>query len=244
MNAAHAAKQDVLVEFTARRGCFVNGKYSKSKACKAPSAERLQGGGQGASARQFPYVKIFAPWNEVNHVSQPTYKSPKLAARYYDVLRKTRVQEVHGHGGRRARPEQRRELPAHVPEGLEGQRPDLGPAQLQGRQPQAVQGHHGACSQTVPGRALADRDRRHRAVRGSGFKNSPSRAANGDEVHVPARRARLQARRATVEDHAALRLPLVRRAAARALRRRPREPERRAAPGARRSSRRASRAPR
>src|SRR3954452_6527894 len=36
MNAAHAAKQDVLVAFTARRGCFTNGKYSKSSACRAP----------------------------------------------------------------------------------------------------------------------------------------------------------------------------------------------------------------
>src|SRR5262245_45859989 len=37
MNRAHAADQDVLVAFTARRGCWVNGKYSKSNACRAPS---------------------------------------------------------------------------------------------------------------------------------------------------------------------------------------------------------------
>src|SRR3954462_3400233 len=36
MGAAHAAKQDVLVMFTAKRGCYANGKYSKRKACKAP----------------------------------------------------------------------------------------------------------------------------------------------------------------------------------------------------------------
>ena len=38
--------------------------------------------------RAFPWVKSYAPWNEANHVSQPTSKSPKRAAQYYDVLRK------------------------------------------------------------------------------------------------------------------------------------------------------------
>ena len=32
MNAARAKNQDVLVMFTARRGCYSNGKYSKSSA--------------------------------------------------------------------------------------------------------------------------------------------------------------------------------------------------------------------
>src|SRR3954453_12095364 len=34
---AHAAKQDVLVAFTAPRGCYTNGRYSTRKGCKAPS---------------------------------------------------------------------------------------------------------------------------------------------------------------------------------------------------------------
>jgi hypothetical protein len=87
MNAARGAKQDVLVSFTARRGCFNNGKYSRSKSCRAPSA------GAYKSAflrfdRLYPWVKTYSAWNEVNHVSQPTFKSPKLAARYYNVLRR------------------------------------------------------------------------------------------------------------------------------------------------------------
>jgi len=32
-------------------------------------------------------VKTYAPWNEANHVSQPTAKSPKTAAGYYTTLR-------------------------------------------------------------------------------------------------------------------------------------------------------------
>src|SRR5690349_6706006 len=38
LSRAHAAKQDVLITFTAPRGCYTNGKYAKRrKACKAPS---------------------------------------------------------------------------------------------------------------------------------------------------------------------------------------------------------------
>src|SRR3954452_2163845 len=37
LNAAHGARQNVLVEFSAHRGCFVNNRYRRAKACKAPS---------------------------------------------------------------------------------------------------------------------------------------------------------------------------------------------------------------
>ena len=33
-------------------------------------------------------MKTYSAWNEVNHASQPTFKKPGLAVRYYDVLRK------------------------------------------------------------------------------------------------------------------------------------------------------------
>src|SRR6201991_2879084 len=87
MNAAHAANQEVLVMFSARRGCYANGKYSKSSACKAPSKTAYKAAST-AFHKAFPWVKTFAPWNEENHVSQPTHSSPKLAAEYYDVVRK------------------------------------------------------------------------------------------------------------------------------------------------------------
>jgi hypothetical protein len=86
MNRAHAAKQDVLVAFTARRGCYTNGRYSKKKACKAPSASAYRKQFR-AFDKAFPWVKTYSAWNEINHVSQPTYKSPKRAAQYYNVLR-------------------------------------------------------------------------------------------------------------------------------------------------------------
>jgi hypothetical protein len=88
MNAAHAARQEVLVTFSATRGCFVNNKYKKkSKACKAPSTKTYTKAVK-AFRKEFPYTKVFTPWNEVNHISQPTYKKPKLAAKYYKAMKK------------------------------------------------------------------------------------------------------------------------------------------------------------
>src|SRR4051812_6000336 len=53
MNAARAHKQDVLVEFNAHRGCFVNNKYKKSKACKAPSTSAYKKAVKGFR-KEFP----------------------------------------------------------------------------------------------------------------------------------------------------------------------------------------------
>ncbi len=86
LDSAHAAKQDVLVMFTAHRGCYVDGKYSKSKTCKAPSKSAYKTAVK-KFRKAYPWVKTYAPWNEANHVSQPTAKSPKTAAGYYTTLR-------------------------------------------------------------------------------------------------------------------------------------------------------------
>jgi len=87
MNAARAKKQEVLVTFSATRGCFVNNKYRKTrKACKAPSKKAYTTAVKNFR-KEFPYTKVFTPWNEVNHVSQPTYKKPKLAATYYKAMK-------------------------------------------------------------------------------------------------------------------------------------------------------------
>jgi Glycosyl hydrolase catalytic core len=92
LTAAHAKKQDVLVEFNSHRGCYSDQnsakkfKYKRTKACKAPSTSAYKKAVKGFR-KEYPYVKTFAPWNEVNHVSQPTYKKPKLAATYYKTLK-------------------------------------------------------------------------------------------------------------------------------------------------------------
>jgi hypothetical protein len=88
MDRARAAKQDVLVTFTARRGCYsATGRYSKKKACRAPSATAYKKAFL-AFDKKYPWVKTYSAWNEINHKSQPTFKSPKKAAGYYNVLRK------------------------------------------------------------------------------------------------------------------------------------------------------------
>jgi hypothetical protein len=86
MNAARAHKQEVLVEFNAHRGCFNGKRYSKAKVCRAPSASAYKTAVKGFR-KEFPYARTFAPWNEVNHVSQPTFRKPKLAAKYYTAMK-------------------------------------------------------------------------------------------------------------------------------------------------------------
>jgi hypothetical protein len=87
MNRARAARQQVLVTFMAHRGCWNGRRYSRSKVCRAPSAKAYRSAFR-AFDNAFPWVKTYSAWNEVNHASQPTFKKPGLAVRYYDVLRK------------------------------------------------------------------------------------------------------------------------------------------------------------
>lgn len=35
--------------------------------------------------RRYPQVKTFTPWNEANHVSQPTWNKPRMAAQYFNI---------------------------------------------------------------------------------------------------------------------------------------------------------------
>ena len=95
MFKARQARQDVLVTFTARRGCYsASGRYSKKKACRAPSNKAYKKAFL-AFDKKFPWVKTYSAWNEINHKSQPTFKSPGKAAGYYNVLRKyTRKKKI------------------------------------------------------------------------------------------------------------------------------------------------------
>lgn len=93
MANARAARQEVLVHFTALRPCYNDGTYSKSKKCKAPSVKAYTRAFK-AFKKRFPYVKTYGAWNEANHVSQPVYskkgtgRGPKLAAQYFLALRR------------------------------------------------------------------------------------------------------------------------------------------------------------
>ena len=85
MTRAHQANADLLVHFTARRGCYTNGRYSKKKSCRAPSVKYKSAVKRFRTA--YPWVTTYGAWNEANHVSQPTYKKPGLAAKYFLALR-------------------------------------------------------------------------------------------------------------------------------------------------------------
>jgi hypothetical protein len=87
MTAARAHRQDVLVAFSARIGCYDGSRYSRTRACRAPSA-RAYRAAVHAFDNAYPWVRTYSAWNEVNHVSQPTFRSPRLAVRYYAVLRR------------------------------------------------------------------------------------------------------------------------------------------------------------
>jgi hypothetical protein len=87
MAAARAHGQDVLVTFTAHRGCFDGLRYSRRRACRAPSASAYRTAFRAFDDR-YPWVRTYSAWNEVNHISQPTFRSPRLAVRYYRVLRR------------------------------------------------------------------------------------------------------------------------------------------------------------
>jgi hypothetical protein len=41
-----------------------------------------------AFRKRWPTIRTFSPWNEANHRSQPTFKNPKRAAQYYNIVRK------------------------------------------------------------------------------------------------------------------------------------------------------------
>ena len=85
MDAARSHGQDVLVTFAAHRGCFDGLRYSRAPACRAPSASAYRAAVRAFDDR-YPWVRTYSAWNEVNHVSQPTFARPQLAARYYSVL--------------------------------------------------------------------------------------------------------------------------------------------------------------
>ena len=40
-----------------------------------------------AFRKRYPFVRDYSPWNEINHQSQPTFRKPKAAAKFYNIVR-------------------------------------------------------------------------------------------------------------------------------------------------------------
>jgi hypothetical protein len=87
MDRAESDGAEVLVHFTARRGCYEDGRYSKRKACRAPSVARYKYAFK-RFRREHPSTRTFGVWNEGNHSSQPVYRKPRRAAQYFLAARK------------------------------------------------------------------------------------------------------------------------------------------------------------
>jgi len=65
---------------------FITFGHSRVKPGKLPSASQFRAA-FGAFRKRYPDVKVYAPWNEINHSSQPTHDNPRRAAQYYNVVR-------------------------------------------------------------------------------------------------------------------------------------------------------------
>jgi hypothetical protein len=70
-----------LISFTAALGS-----RCPKRPCKLPSVKQYKKAFK-AFRKRWPQVKVVSPWNEANHRSQPTFKNPKRAAQFYNVVR-------------------------------------------------------------------------------------------------------------------------------------------------------------
>ena len=86
LNRANADGAEVLVHFTAKRGCYTNGRYSRRRSCRAPSVKTYVKGFKRFRKR-FPTNTVYGVWNEGNHSSQPVARNPRLAAKYFLAAR-------------------------------------------------------------------------------------------------------------------------------------------------------------
>ncbi len=65
---------------------FITFGHSRAKPRLLPSVAEFRAAFD-AFRKRWPDVQVYAPWNEINHVSQPTARSPRRAAEYYNVLK-------------------------------------------------------------------------------------------------------------------------------------------------------------
>jgi hypothetical protein len=82
LTAAKAANTEPLISFFAALGS-----RCPKKPCKLPTVRQYTKAFK-AFHKRWGQVKVISPWNEANHRSQPTFKNPKRAAQYYNVVRK------------------------------------------------------------------------------------------------------------------------------------------------------------
>jgi len=79
---------DVWISEARRTGAepFITFGHSRVNPKKLPSVAEFRSAFR-AFHKRYPDVLFYAPWNEINHVSQPTADAPKRAAEYYNVVK-------------------------------------------------------------------------------------------------------------------------------------------------------------
>jgi hypothetical protein len=88
--AAEAAGVTPLVTFEHARGdaSRCGRRSNRNKAvCRLPTTKSYESNFK-AFRKAFPKVRVYAPWNEWNHFTQPTSRSPQRAARFTDIAAK------------------------------------------------------------------------------------------------------------------------------------------------------------
>jgi hypothetical protein len=81
LKAAEAAGVEPLISFNVNLGS-----KCPKRPCKLPTVRQYKRAFK-AFHKNWPEVKVISPWNEANHRSQPTFKNPKRAAQFYNVVR-------------------------------------------------------------------------------------------------------------------------------------------------------------
>jgi hypothetical protein len=90
LTGALAGGIEPLVTFEHARGAAETcGKprNRRKRQCRLPTARRYQREFKRFRKR-FPLVRTYVAWNEINHVTQPTYRNPEAAARFADIARR------------------------------------------------------------------------------------------------------------------------------------------------------------
>jgi hypothetical protein len=81
LNQAQAAGVTPLISFNVNLGS-----RCPNRPCKLPTVRQYTKAFK-EFRRRWPTVNVISPWNEANHRSQPTFKNPKRAAQFYNVVR-------------------------------------------------------------------------------------------------------------------------------------------------------------
>jgi hypothetical protein len=82
LTAARAAGTEPLVSFGA-----AHPSRCPRRPCKLPTTREFDRAFRAFRAR-WPWVRTIGVWNEANHRSQPTFRRPEQAARYFNIVRK------------------------------------------------------------------------------------------------------------------------------------------------------------